>query len=92
MKLYEKLPGPPRRRAGGKKSKRGASPDEAPALAPGVTTLDRVHIAMLLQAAGKSNALRTMLKVESERGQDFPVAWPTRSPPSIHATARKNAW
>jgi len=49
----------------------GASPDEAPALSPGTTTLDRVHIAMLLQAAGKSNALRTMLKAESERGQDF---------------------
>ncbi len=61
----------PRRRAGGKKSGRGASPDEAPALAPGTTTLDRVHIAMLLQAAGKSNALRTMLKAESEHGQDF---------------------
>ncbi len=44
---------------------------EAPALAPGTTTLDRVHIAMLLQAAGKSNALRTMLKAESEHGQDF---------------------
>ena len=26
---------------------------------------------MLLQAAGKSNALRTMLKAESERGPDF---------------------
>ena len=68
---YEKAPEAPRRRTGGKKSGRGAPPDEAPALAPGTTTLDRVHIAMLLQAAGKSNALRTMLKAESERGQDF---------------------
>ncbi len=47
------------------------SSSEAPVLAPGTTTLDRVYIAMLLQAAGKSNALRTMLKAESERGQDF---------------------
>ena len=26
---------------------------------------------MLLQASGKANALRTMLKSETERGQDF---------------------
>ncbi len=68
---YDKTPEAPRRRAGGKKSGKGARSDEAPAIAPGMTTLDRVHIAMLLQAAGKSNALRTMLKAESERGQDF---------------------
>lgn len=52
--------------------KRGkASSDEAPTVAPGTTTLDRVHIAMLLQASGKSNALRTMLKAEQDRGPDF---------------------
>jgi putative DNA methylase len=68
---YDKTPEAPRRRPGGKKSGKGARPDEAPTIAPGMTTLDRVHIAMLLQAAGKSNALRTMLKAESERGQDF---------------------
>ena len=50
---------------------RGVRSDEAPALAPGTTTLDRVHIAMLLQASGKANALRTMLKAEAERGPDF---------------------
>jgi putative DNA methylase len=60
----------PRRRTGGKKSGQ-AGRDEAPALKPGTTTLDRVHIAMLLQSAGKSNALRTMLKAETERGPDF---------------------
>lgn len=57
-------------RRGGTKSAKSA-PDEAPTLAPGTTTLDRVHIAMLLQASGKSNALRTMLKAEAERGPDF---------------------
>ena len=59
--------------AGGKgKKRRGAkSSDEAPTLQPGTTTLDRVHIAMLLQSAGKANALRTMLKSETERGPDF---------------------
>jgi hypothetical protein len=40
-------------------------------LRPDATTLDRVHLAMLLQASGKANALRTMLKAESERGPDF---------------------
>ncbi len=68
---YEKAPKLPCRRAGSKKSWCGASPDEVPALAPGATTLDRVHIEMPLHAAGKSNALRTMLKAEAERGQDF---------------------
>jgi len=38
---------------------------------PGTTTLDCVHIAMLLQSAGKSNALRTMLKAETDRAPDF---------------------
>jgi adenine-specific DNA methylase/REP element-mobilizing transposase RayT len=35
------------------------------------TTLDRVHAAMLLQAAGQANALRALLKAEVERGPDF---------------------
>jgi putative DNA methylase len=60
----------PRRRSGGKKGGK-STPDEAPTVAPGTTTLDRVHIAMLLQASGKSNALRTMLKAEQDRGPDF---------------------
>ena len=51
------------------KGKPGA--DKPVTVAPGTTTLDRVHIAMLLQAAGKANALRTMLKAETERGLDF---------------------
>jgi putative DNA methylase len=56
----------------GKFHKRGKStPDKAPTVAAGTTTLDRLHIAMLLQASGKSNALRTMLKAEVERGPDF---------------------
>lgn len=35
------------------------------------TTLDRVHAAMLLQASGRANALRALLKAEVERGPDF---------------------
>jgi putative DNA methylase len=35
------------------------------------TTLDRVHAAMLLQKAGRSNALRALLKAEQHRSPDF---------------------
>jgi hypothetical protein len=37
----------------------------------GVTTLDRVHAAMLLQAGGQANALRELIKAEQDRGQEF---------------------
>lgn len=36
-----------------------------------ITTLDRLHAAMLLQASGQSNGLRAMLKEEQQRGPDF---------------------
>jgi adenine-specific DNA methylase len=35
------------------------------------TTLDRVHAAMLLQAGGRTNALRELIKAEQERGPAF---------------------
>ncbi|MCK6469153.1 MAG: DUF1156 domain-containing protein [Candidatus Brocadia sinica] len=35
------------------------------------TTLDRVHAAMLLQADGRTNALRALLKAEQEKSPDF---------------------
>lgn len=35
------------------------------------TTLDRVHGAMLLQASGHANALRTLIGTELDRGPDF---------------------
>ncbi|MCL6508747.1 MAG: hypothetical protein K6T59_17180, partial [Bryobacteraceae bacterium] len=35
------------------------------------TTLDRVHAAMLLQAGGQSNALRALIKAETDRGPYF---------------------
>jgi putative DNA methylase len=37
----------------------------------GATTLDHIHAAMLLQASGRANALRALLKSETERGPDF---------------------
>ncbi len=44
---------------------------EDPAAERERTTLDRVHMAMLLQAAGRSQALRSLLKAEVERGPEF---------------------
>jgi ribA/ribD-fused uncharacterized protein len=35
------------------------------------TTLDRVHAAMLLQASGRTNALRALLQTEQDRGPEF---------------------
>jgi len=36
-----------------------------------ITTLDRVHAAMLLQSGGQTNALRALVKAEQERSPDF---------------------
>ena len=46
-----------------------AAGDVQPALS--ATTLDRVHAAMLLQASGRSQALRNLLRAEQERSPDF---------------------
>ena len=35
------------------------------------TTLDRVHAAILLQASGHANALRTLISAEQDRGPEF---------------------
>lgn len=45
-------------------------PTEAASQA-GTTTLDRVHAATLLQAGGRANARRALIKAEQERGPDF---------------------
>ena len=37
----------------------------------GATTLDHVHAAMLMQSAGRANALRALIKSETDRGPDF---------------------
>ena len=43
---------------------------EAPVPQP-ITTLDRLHAAMLLQRGGQTNGLRAMLREETQRGPDF---------------------
>ena len=45
--------------------------DDRSAAGPGATTLDRVHTGMLLQAAGRTNALRALVQAEQERSPDF---------------------
>ena len=52
------------------RKKRGVA-DEALKTRREATTLDRVHAAMLLQASGRANALRSLLKSETERSPDF---------------------
>ncbi len=47
---------------------RDAVSDESLQAHRGETTLDRVHAAMILQASGRSHALRGLLKSELERG------------------------
>lgn len=37
----------------------------------GATTLDHVHAAMLMQSAGRANALRALITSETQRGPDF---------------------
>ena len=49
----------------------GDAADDRSTAARGMTTLDRVHTGMLLQAGGRTNALRALVKAERERGPDF---------------------
>ncbi len=56
----------------GRRKKGGAKvSEEALRARREATTLDRIHAAMLLQAGGKANALRALLKAEQDRGPDF---------------------
>lgn len=56
---------------GRSKAKPSTVSDESLRTRREATTLDRVHAAMLLQKAGRANALRTLLKAEQDRSPDF---------------------
>jgi putative DNA methylase len=58
-------------RGRGRKRAPAAVGDEALRTHRGATTLDRIHAAMLLQAGGRTNALRALLEAEQQRGPDF---------------------
>ena len=63
---------PPAVRGRPRRRDRGASASlDDPEARRDATTLDRVHAAMLLQASGRSQALRNLLRAEQERGPDF---------------------
>jgi len=51
--------------------KKAAAAGSSTAYTGQVTTLDRVHAAMLFQRQGQTNALRSLLAAEIERGPDF---------------------
>jgi adenine-specific DNA methylase len=71
--LFPETEPTPKARIGRGLSRRGTIDvsDENLATAREATTLDRVHAAMLLQASGRTNALRALLKAEKDRGPDF---------------------
>jgi hypothetical protein len=58
-------------RGRGRSSRKTGPSDEALQTRREATTLDRVHAAMLLQSAGRANALREVLKAEHKRGPEF---------------------
>lgn len=70
LSLFLEMQGEPKPRRGRRKVVVTAT-DEAIGNRLDATTLDRVHAAMLLQASGRANALRTLLATEQERGPDF---------------------
>jgi hypothetical protein len=55
----------------GKRAKGKKGTDKDLRTSQEATTLDRVHAAMLLQASGRTNALRALLQAEQDRGPDF---------------------
>jgi adenine-specific DNA methylase len=62
---------PPVKGRKGRKRKGADVPDDALKSRREATTLDRVHAAILLQASGRTNALRALIKAEQDRGPDF---------------------
>ena len=70
LSLFPEEPPPVRGRARRRSRAASATLDDLDAPL-GATTLDRVHAAMLLQASGRSQALRNLLRAEQERGPDF---------------------
>jgi hypothetical protein len=67
----ENDPGAPVIRGGRRRKGSTDVSDESLRRHRGATTLDHVHAAMLLQASGRANALRALLKSETDRGPDF---------------------
>jgi putative DNA methylase len=71
LSLFPDEPPPVKPRKGGRKRAGAEVSDDKLSARREATTLDRVHAAMLLQASGRTNALRALLTAEQERGPDF---------------------
>ncbi|MBX9790025.1 MAG: DUF1156 domain-containing protein [Pirellulales bacterium] len=71
MTLFGDEPPAPRRRGRGRQRAGQDVSDDSLRARREATTLDRVHMAMLLQASGRTNALRALLQAEQDRGPDF---------------------
>jgi hypothetical protein len=69
LELFPELPEAEEARPRGRR-RRFAAASVQPAAVP-MTTFDRVHTAMLLQASGRTNRLRNLLAAEQQRGPDF---------------------
>ena len=69
LSLFPEDAPPVRGRA--RRGRSSTSTDANTELMLSATTLDRIHAAMLLQASGRSQALRNLLRAEQERGPDF---------------------
>jgi len=68
--LIENKP-PKIRGRGGRRSIKTNIAEGAAPINREATTLDRVHAAMLLQSSGQTNALRSLINAEQDRGPDF---------------------
>jgi hypothetical protein len=79
--LFPEMEAAPRVRASRGRISRAAVDvtDDTLAAAREATTLDRVHAAMLLQAGGRTNALRALLKAEEDRGTELSALYPKGS-------------
>ena len=69
--LFPEMEAAPRKKRARNRGGKVLIADDAEMQAPDATTLDRVHAAMLLQASGRSQALRNLLKAEHDRGPEF---------------------
>ena len=71
MSLFPSMDDAPRPLNRRRRGKRAILDGDAELQTLNATTLDRVHAAMLLQASGHANALRTLIDAEQDRGPDF---------------------
>ena len=78
-------------RGKGRRTKKESAEKAEPPTIQQVTTLDRVHAAMLLQSSGQTNGLRALLREEQQSRPGFRSFGELHSPPFTRRTARRSA-